>query len=75
MLVLYRKINSNIAKFFGYLTYLEITKHVNLILDDFNEGSLLNKRPIATSLQSLGFTQIFPKPTLFQGACLDHIYI
>ena len=75
MLVLYRKINSNIAEFVGYVTYLAITKHVDLIVGDFNEDSLLNKRPITTSLQSLGFTRIVSEPTHIQGACLDHIYI
>ena len=34
MLVLYRKVNSNIAKFVGYATYLVITKLVYLILGD-----------------------------------------
>ena len=63
MLVLYRKINSNLADFVGYVTYLVITKHVDLILGDFNEDSLLNERPITTSLQSLGFTQIVSEPT------------
>ena len=75
MLVLYRKINLNIAEFVGYVTYLAITKHVDLIVGDFNEDSLLNKRPITTSLQSLGFTRIVSEPTHIQGACLDHIYI
>ena len=75
MLVLYRKINSNIVEFVGYVTYLVITKHVDLILGDFNEDSLLNERPITTSLQSLGFTQIVSEPTHIRGACLDHIYI
>ena len=75
MLVLYRKINSNIAEFVRYLTYLAITKHVDLILGDFNEDFLLNERPITTSLQSLGFTQIVSEPTHIRGACLDHIYI
>ena len=75
MLVLHRKINSNIAEFVGYVTYLAITKHVDLILGDFNEDSLLNERPITTSLQSLGFTQIVSEPTHIRGACLDHIYI
>ena len=46
MLVLYRKNNSNIAEFVGYVIYLAITKHVDLILGDFNEDSLLNERPI-----------------------------
>ena len=36
MLVLYRKINSNIAEFVGYVTYV--------ILCDFKEDSLLNER-------------------------------
>ena len=72
MLVLYRKINSNLADFVGYVTYLVITKHVDLILGDFNEDSLLNERPITTSSQSLGFTQIVSEPTHVQG---DHIYI
>ena len=63
MLVLYRKINSNIAEFVGYVAYLVITKHIDLILGDFNEDSLLNKRPITTSSQSLGFTQIVSEPT------------
>ena len=75
MLVLYRKNNSNIAEFVGYVIYLAITKHVDLILGDFNEDSLLNERPITTSLQSLGFTQIVSEPTHIRGACLDHIYI
>ena len=75
MLVLYRKINSNIAKFVRYVTYLAITKHAHLILGDFNEDSLLNEKPIATSLHSLGFAQIVSKPTYIQGACLDNIYI
>ena len=75
MLVLYRKINSNIAEFVGYVPYLTITKHVDLILGDFNEDSLWNERPITTSLQSLGFNQIVSEPTHTQGACLDHIYI
>ena len=72
MLVLYRKINSNIAEFVGYVAYLVITKHIDLILGDFNEDSLLNKRPITTSSQSLGFTQIVSEPTHVRG---DHIYI
>ena len=55
--------------------HLAITKHVDLILGDFNEDSLLNERPITTSLQSLGFTQIVSEPTHIRGACLDHIYI
>ena len=46
-----------------------------MILGDFNEDSLLNERPITTSLQSLGFTQIVSEPTHIWGACLDHIYI
>ena len=53
MLVLYRKINSNITQFVGYVTYFATTKHVNLNLGDINEDSLLNERPITTSLQSL----------------------
>ena len=52
--------------------HLAITKHVDLILGDFNEDSLLNERPITTSSQSLGFTQIVSEPTHVQG---DHIYI
>ena len=75
MLVLYRKINSNIVEFVGYVTYLAITKHVDLILGDFNEDSLLNERPITTSLQSLGSTQIVSDLAHIQGVCLDHIYI
>ena len=63
------------AEFVGYLTYLAITKHVDLILGDFNIVSLLNERPITASLQSLGFTQIVPEPTHIRGVCLDHIYI
>ena len=63
MLVLYRKTNSNIAEFVGYVTYLVITKHVDLILGDFIDDSLLNERPITTSLQSLGFTQIVSERT------------
>ena len=47
----------------------------NLILGDFNEDSLLNERPITTSFQSLGFTQIVSERTHISGACLDHIYI
>ena len=74
MLVLYRKINSNIAEFVGYVTYLAITKHVDLILGDFKDF-LLNERPITTSLQSLGFTQIVSESTHIRGAYLDHIYI
>ena len=74
-LVLYKKINSNIADFLRYVTHLAVTKHVSLILGDFNKDSLLNERWRATSLQSLGFTQIFSEPTHIQGACLDHIYI
>ena len=72
---LYRKINSNITEFVGYATYLAITKHVDLILNDFNEDSLLNERPIIMSLQSLGFTQVVSEPTHIRGACLDYIYI
>ena len=75
MLVFYRKINSNIAEFVGYVTYLAITKRVDLILGDFNKDSLLNERPIITSLQSLAFTQIVSEPTHIRGACLDQIYI
>ena len=75
MLVLYRKINSNIAEFVGYVTYLAITKHVDLILGDFNKDSLLNEIPITKSLKFLGFTQIVSEPTHIRGACLDHIYI
>ena len=63
MLVLYRKINSDISEFVGYVTYLAIAEHANLILGDFNEDSLLNERPITTSLQSLGFTQIVSERT------------
>ena len=33
-----------------------------MILGNFKEDSLLNKRPITTSLQSLGFTQIVSEP-------------
>ena len=44
MLVLYKKINSNIADFLRYVSHLAITKHVNLILGDFNKDSLLNER-------------------------------
>ena len=51
--VLYRKINSNVAEFVGYVTYLAITKHVDLFLGDFNEDSLLNERPITTSCNFL----------------------
>ena len=75
MLVLYRKINLNIAGFVGYVIYLAITKHVNLILRDFNEDSLLSERPLKSSLQSLGFTQILSELTHIWGARLDHIYI
>ena len=42
MLVLYRKINSNIAEFVAYVAYLSITKHVDLILGDFKEDSVNN---------------------------------
>ena len=75
MLVLYRKINSNIAEFAGYITDSAITKHVDLILGDFDEDSLLNERPITTSLQALGFAQIVSEPTHIRSACLDQIYI
>ena len=75
MLVLYRKINSNTAEFVGYVAYLAITEHVNLILGDFKEDSLSNERPITTSLQSLSFTQIVSEKFHIRGACLDHIYI
>ena len=74
-LVLYQKINSNIAKFVVYVTYLAISKHAHLILGDINEDSLLNERPITTLLQSLGFTQIVSEPTRIWDVCLDHIYI
>ena len=46
-----------------------------MILDDFNEDSLFTERPVTTSLQSLGFTQIVSERTHIWGACLDHIYI
>ena len=59
MLVLYRKINSNIAEFVGYVPYLTITKRVDLILGYFNENCLWNERPITTSLQSLGLFKQF----------------
>ena len=49
MLVLYRKNNSNIAQFDGYVT----TKHFDLIVGDFNEH-FLNEELIIISLQSLG---------------------
>ena len=75
MLVLYGKTNLNIAGFVRYVIYLAITKHVNLILGDFNEDSLLNERPLTTSLQSLGFTQMVSELTHIWGACFDHIYI
>ena len=63
VLVLYRKINSNIALFVGYVTYLAITKHVDFILRGFNQDSLLNEKPITTN------TQIVSEPTHIQGAC------
>ena len=63
MLVLYRKIDSNIAVFVEYVTYLAITKHVDFILRGFNEDSLLNEKPIATN------TQIVSEPTHIRGAC------
>ena len=72
MIVLYRKINLNIVEFVEYITYLAITKHVDLILGDFNEEFLLNERPITTSLQSLKFTQIVSEPAHTRDASLDH---
>ena len=46
-----------------------------MVLDDFNEDSLFTERPVTTSLQSLGFTQIVSERTHIWGVCLDHIYI
>ena len=40
LLVVYRQNNSNIAQYVGHITYLAITKHVDLIQGDFNEDSI-----------------------------------
>ena len=74
MLIVYRKNNSNIAQFVGYITYLTITKHVDFVLGDFNEGSF-SDGPIKISLQSLGFSQVVSEATQIRGSCLDQIYI
>ena len=74
MLILYRKTNSNIAQFVGYVTYLAATNSVDLIVGNFNDNSL-NVSPVTISLQTLGLTQIVSEPTHIKGACLDQIYI
>ena len=74
MLVVYRKNNSHIAQFVGYITYLAITKHADLILGDFNKDSI-SEGPIKLSLQSLGFSRFVSESTHIRAACLDHIYI
>ena len=74
MLILYRKTNSNIAQFVGYVTYLATTNSVDLIVGNFNDNSL-NVSPVTISLQTLGLTQIVSEPTHIKGACLDQIYI
>ena len=74
MLIVYRKHNSNIAQFRGYITYLEITKHTDCILGDFNEDSSYN-RPRKISLQSLGFSQVISEATQIRSSSLDKIYI
>ena len=67
MLVVYRKNNSNIEQFVGYITYLAKNKDVDLY--SISEG------PIKISLQSLYFSLLVSEATHIIGACLDHIYI
>ena len=74
MLVVYRKNNSNIEQFVGYITYLAINKDVDLILEYFNEESI-SEDPIKISLQSLYFSLLVSEATHIRGACLDHIYV
>ena len=74
MLLLYRKYKSNVAQFVWYVTYLSTTKHVDLIVSDFNEDSL-NEGPTTILLKSLGFAQIVSEPTHIRGVCFDQIYI
>ena len=54
--IVYRKNNSNITQFVGYISYVVIAKHTDFILGDFNEDSF-SDGPIKISLQSLGFSQ------------------
>ena len=74
MLIVYRKNNSNIAQFVGYLAYLAITKHIDFILKDFNKGPF-NDVPINIFLQSLGYSQSVSEVAQIRGSCLDEIYI
>ena len=54
MLLFSRKSNSDVAQFVRYIIYLVITKHVDLILENFNKDST-GEGPIKKSLQSLDF--------------------
>ena len=54
MLIVYKKNNSNIAQFVGYITYLAIGKHIDFI-SDFNDDYFRDEL-INISLQSLGFS-------------------
>ena len=70
----YRKNNSNIAQFAGYITYIKITKHVDFILGDFNKDSF-SDGSVKISLQSFGFSQVVSEANHFISSCLDQTYI
>ena len=65
-LAVYRKNNLNIAQFVGYIIYVAIAKHVDLILGDFNEDSI-SKDPIKRSLKSVGFSRIVSEAANIRG--------
>ena len=71
-LAVYRKNNLNIAQFVGYIIYVAIAKHVDLILGDLSKNSI-SSDPIKRSLKSLGFSRIVSEAANIRGACLDHI--
>ena len=74
MLVIYIKRAISLTQFCDWVGEFVRTRHVDIILGDFNIN-LLGK-PVATSSSALtNFIQIVKEPTHLSGSLIDHVYI
>ena len=74
MLVIYKKRAISLTQFCDWVGEFVRTRHVDIILGDFNINVL--GKPVATLSSALkNFIQIVQEPTHLSGSLIDHVYI
>ena len=74
MLVIYIKRAISLTQFCDWVGEFVRTRHVDIILGDFNIN-LLGKLVATSSSALTNFIQIVKEPTHLSGSLIDHVYI